>query len=306
MKLQTSTRRGFSLVELLVVLAIVGLVASISLPALRGLGKSNSLVSTQRQLLDDLGLARQLALKNRTTVYMVFVPGNIWEHEGRATVVPGAREGEIAKRAFLSAASGPYSGYALLARRRVGDQPGTEHWQYLTEWKALPEGYVFPKAMFDRHAAGAYSLAFPDPTNYVSLLPTTPLPVAVAFPNKKEFLKLEFRMPYLAFDGFGRVDAGSRPQFHSGVHKASAAPFGNDFVITFTSGSVFLPRDADGNLIAPGAAGTETELDVVETPAPKPVAGLPPEQNVNFAYVPNRIVISSLTGRARILKPRIP
>jgi len=306
MKLQTPRRCGFTLIELLVVLAIVGLIASISLPALKGLGKSNSLVSTQRQLLDDLGLARQLALKNRTTVYVVFVPGDIWAHATTINAVPANREGEIVKRAFLSAASGPYSGYALLARRRVGDQPGTEHWQYLTEWKALPEGYVFPKAMFDRTAAANYAAAFSDPTNYVSLLPITPLPVAVAFPDKKGPIRLEFKMPYIAFDGFGRVDAGSQPQFFSGAHKASSAPFGNDFVITFTSGSVFLPRDVNGNLIPPGTAGTQTELDLVETPAPKPDPGVPAAQNVHYAYVPNRIVISSLTGRARILKPRIP
>lgn len=306
MKPQPPCRRGFSLVELLVVLAVVGLIASISLPALRGLGKSNSLTSTQRQLLDDIGLARQLAMKNRTTVYMVFVPGNIWEHAPTAMTVAGNREGEIVKRAFLSAASGPYSGYALLARRRVGDQPGSEHWQYLTEWKSLPRGYVFPRAMFERDAAAAYAAAFSDPTNYVSLLPVTPLPVAVAFPDKNAPIKLEFKMPCIAFDGFGRVEAGSVPQFYSSTHKASSAPFGNDFVITFTAGSVFLPRDANGALIPPGTAGTETQVDLVESPAPKPIPGVPPEQNVNFAYVPNRIVISSLTGRARILKPRIP
>ena len=74
---------------------------------------SRPLIETQAAVL-----ARQLAMKNRTTVYVVFVPGNIWEHAPTAMSVAGNREGEIVKRAFLSAASGPYSAYALLADRK--------------------------------------------------------------------------------------------------------------------------------------------------------------------------------------------
>ena len=54
-----------------------------------------------------------------------------------------------------------------------------------------------------------------------------------------------------------------------------------------------------------GTAGTQTEVDLVETPAPKPNPNVSPSQNINYAYVPNRIMVSTLTGRARLLKPRI-
>ena len=44
----------------------------------KNLGKSNAALSASRQMLDAVGRARQLAIANHTTVYMVFVPANFW------------------------------------------------------------------------------------------------------------------------------------------------------------------------------------------------------------------------------------
>ena len=68
---------AFTLVELLVVMAIIAILASVGLPALRGIGKGNRMSGAVRQVMDDLALARLRAISSRSPVYMVFVPTNL-------------------------------------------------------------------------------------------------------------------------------------------------------------------------------------------------------------------------------------
>src|SRR5437667_12191814 len=76
---------AFTLIELLVVMAIIALLATIGLPALKGFGKGTGMAGAQRQMLQDLGLARLSAINGRTTVYVVFVPTNIFDSIARVT-----------------------------------------------------------------------------------------------------------------------------------------------------------------------------------------------------------------------------
>src|ERR1700759_5545996 len=68
---------AFTLLELLVVIAIIGLLAVLGLPAIRGMNKSNSINAADRQLLDDINYARQRAMADHTSVYVVFIPPSI-------------------------------------------------------------------------------------------------------------------------------------------------------------------------------------------------------------------------------------
>src|SRR5712691_13450154 len=68
---------AFTLIELLVVISIVGLLAGLAVPVVNNF-KPNVVAAATRQLLDDVARARQYAISQRTTVFMVFVPTNFW------------------------------------------------------------------------------------------------------------------------------------------------------------------------------------------------------------------------------------
>ena len=99
---------------------------------IKGLNKSNSMIAADRQLLDDINYARQRAIADHTSVYMVFIPPNIitW------TLPPSP----ALTKAMVNLYAGQYNTYALLSLRSVGEQPGRLTPRYLTPWKSLPAG----------------------------------------------------------------------------------------------------------------------------------------------------------------------
>ena len=108
----TSRRSAFTLLELVVVVTIIGLMATISLPALKNARKSNTMVSAGRQLVDDLALARARAISERTIVHVFFVPPEI-----KDMVFNDLNRKESDKVTYTNLLTAPFLSYALFAER---------------------------------------------------------------------------------------------------------------------------------------------------------------------------------------------
>jgi prepilin-type N-terminal cleavage/methylation domain-containing protein len=175
--------RAFTLVEMLVVIAIIGILTAIGLPKISAWGKSNATISATRQLLDDVALARARAISGRTDVYLLFIPPNIVNFN-----TAGLTPNELTLANNLL--GGQYTTYALFATRNVGEQPGRSTPRYLTPWRALPSGTFI--------ATNKFTGLSPDgvlPFQYGSF----PFPLATSTNS--------LRLPYVEFDYQGRLSS---------------------------------------------------------------------------------------------------
>jgi prepilin-type N-terminal cleavage/methylation domain-containing protein len=213
--------RAFTLIEMLVVVGIIGIIASISLPAMKGIGQANLTAAANRQILDDLAYARLRAISDRTTVYMVFVPPNVGQLLNGNTLRPEDR------RIVSNLVSSQYGGYALLSTRSVGDQPGQSTPRYLTEWKSLPEGMLIPPAKYNPSAAPprAFGAAFQ---------------YRVGLPFPKSQSNTNNPLPFLAYNSRGQLSLGQ------------------DEFVPLVRGTIFFPRTADGKIDLTRAADVQT------------------------------------------------
>jgi hypothetical protein len=212
-------------------MAIIGILASLALPAFKGLGQSNLVMAANRQMLDDIALARTKAISERTTVFMLFVP-------------PLITSTNLAAR--------PLTAYALMTRRSVGAQPGQLNPRFLTEWRDLPEGIFIAPYKFDTLLDGTARRTINEYTNSFWVLNN---------PSKNPFfvgldtnLIPQLRYRYLAFSPRGQLVLFNEKT-------GQLEPQGQDEIIPLARGSIFLQRNADGSV------RTNTAPDVVESHA---------------------------------------
>jgi len=280
---------AFTLIELLTVIAIIGILAALLAPVLRNFARPDVAVAASRQLLDDVARARQLAISERSTVYMAFVPPGFWNDPMKTGITPNGwtslplpfRSSTIVTQMY----GAQLNGYFIVSLRGIGDQPGRNYPKDLVRVKTLPAGsFIAPFKYTNAPVFGAPISTVPYPTNRQDLLiysflrtntipfPSCDIQTNSTFMSGYNFGNLRFvTLPYIAFNYLGQLTAGD----------GSVLPYDENIPLDY--GSIAEFRDLTNKAFAQGLPS------VIESPE---------GNSTNVSY--NIIHIDRLTGRARL------
>jgi len=115
---------------MLVVLAIIGILLGLGIPAVTTLMRSGGLGAASREVSNSLSLARQFAITQRTNVRVVFP----YAATGITDTIGGTNLAPL----YLS-----YSVAASNVNAGLGDIAAGKVWIYKSKWELLPLGAVF-------------------------------------------------------------------------------------------------------------------------------------------------------------------
>ena len=287
---------AFTIVELLAVLGIMALLAALAVPALKNFGRADAMAAATAQMVGDIAHARQLAITQRTTVYMVFLPTNFWNspyYNGPGTYTFWWNNLTSAQQGAVTNLCGQQlTGYALMAYGAVGDQPGNHQWHYLTPWQELPEGAFIvtnkfsypgqssvlanpksPVSSVNRPFFSRWNQDYPHPdANRIYAFTN----VAVPFPTENA---PALSLPYIAFNYLGQLT----------LQTLTPQPLQTDEYIPLARGNV-LP-----------AVNADTKQFQLNGGAPQ-IKETPPGNDTNAYCI---VHIDWLTGRAIPEQPRL-
>jgi prepilin-type N-terminal cleavage/methylation domain-containing protein len=196
---------AFTLIELLAVISIMALIAALVGPTVKQLRRGDTIQTATREMLDAVARARQLAISEHTTVYMVFVPTNFWldpAYQGLTLADRNAANNLLDKQ---------LTGYNFVSLRSVGDQPGQGVPRYLSPWQTLPDGtfIAIDKFSIPRNTYYTVGGLLPPVQRFrvfgFDVVTNIPFPLAETLPNTVLPARPWPGLPCIAFDYMGRL-----------------------------------------------------------------------------------------------------